>query len=179
MKKTILVWDSLVRVFHWSLVLAFVIALVTSEDMEKLHIKVGYIIFGLVCFRLVWGFVGPHYARFSQFIKSPATIFSYFKDVRAKREKRYIGHNPAGGAMIIIMILGLFAISVTGWMSTIDMFKGADWVEEAHEICTFIFLFAIIAHVSGVIIESIRHKENLVIAMISGYKKSPSKKDIV
>ncbi len=176
MKKSILVWDPLLRVFHWSLVLTFVIAFITAEDMEKLHIKVGYIVLGLVCFRLMWGFVGSHYARFSQFVKSPEKVISYLKDVYAKREKRYLGHNPAGGAMIIVMILGLFIISLTGWMITAN---GAHWVEEAHEVSTFIFVIAITVHVLGVIIESIKHKENLTKAMINGYKKSPSKEDIV
>jgi cytochrome b len=178
MKNTTLVWDPLVRLFHWSMVIAFATAWITSDDMEKLHIKVGYVILGLVCFRLLWGFFGSNYARFSQFVRSPKTVLSYLSDISLGREKRYLGHNPAGGFMILALILGLLGISVTGWMYTTDMFWGVDWVEEVHETFAFLLLFGVAAHVLGVIVASLRHKENLVKSMINGYKKSPSDHDI-
>lgn len=178
MKNRTLVWDPLVRLFHWSMVTAFIAAWITADDFEKLHLKVGYVILGLVCFRLVWGFLGSKYARFSQFVKMPSTVLAYLKDIFNSKEKRYLGHNPAGGAMIIAMILGLLGVCVTGWMYTIDMFWGVDWVEEAHEAFASLMIVAVVVHVSGVFLASIRHKENLVKAMVNGYKHAPSENDI-
>ena len=112
--QEIKVWDPLVRLFHWTLVLAFAIAYVTEEELLDLHVFAGYVILGLIGFRLVWGVIGTRHARFSDFVYSPATIRQFLKDTLALRAKRYIGHNPAGGAMIILMIISLLLTSVTG-----------------------------------------------------------------
>jgi cytochrome b len=114
MSNEIRVWDPLVRIFHWSLVLAFSIAYLTGEEESSLHIYSGYVVLGLIIFRVLWGLVGSRYARFSNFVYSPGTIIQHLKDLLAKRPKRYIGHNPAGGAMVIAMLLCLFIVSVSG-----------------------------------------------------------------
>jgi cytochrome b len=108
------VWDPLVRLFHWSLVAAFVIAYLTGDELEKVHEFAGYFIVGLVVFRLIWGFVGTKHARFSDFVFSPPTVIAYLKDILAFRAKRYIGHNPAGGAMVIALLISLSMATLSG-----------------------------------------------------------------
>ena len=114
MSNKIRVWDPLVRIFHWGLVLAFTLAYLSGDEESSLHIYSGYVVLGLLAFRLVWGLVGSRYARFSDFVYSPGTVIRYLKDLVAKQPKYYIGHNPAGGAMVIAMLLCLFVVSVSG-----------------------------------------------------------------
>ncbi len=172
------VWDPVVRIFHWSLVTAFIVAWLTGDDFETLHEFAGYVILGLVAVRLVWGLVGPRYARFSQFAPSVASITAYLRDMISGRERRYLGHNPAGGAMVVALILALIATGGTGWMMTLDMFWGAEWVEEAHEVLANLMLLIVGLHIAGVVLASFRHGENLVSAMISGRKRQPAEGDV-
>ena len=117
-KSTVRVWDLGVRLFHWSLVAFFVLAYLTGDDDEgglaTVHAWAGYVIIGLLAFRLVWGLIGSRYARFSDFIYSPSTIITYIKDLLRRRPKRYLGHNPLGGLMVVVMLLVLAAVSWTG-----------------------------------------------------------------
>ena len=108
------VWDPLVRLFHWTLVAAFTIAYITEDDWQDIHVYAGYIVAGLIAFRLLWGLVGPQHARFSDFVFSPATVIAYIKDMFSLRAKRYLGHNPAGGAMVIALLLSLAATTLSG-----------------------------------------------------------------
>lgn len=114
MSNEIRVWDPLVRIFHWGLVLVFTLAYLSGDEESSLHIYSGYVVLGLIVFRLVWGLVGSRYARFSYFVYSPGTVIQYLKDLLAKKPKYYIGHNPAGGAMVIAILLCLFVVSVSG-----------------------------------------------------------------
>ena len=114
MSNEIRVWDPLVRIFHWGLVLAFTVAYLSGDEENSLHIYSGYIVLGLIGFRVLWGLVGTRYARFSNFVYSPETVIQYLKDLVIKKPKHYIGHNPAGGAMVIAMLLCLFVVSVSG-----------------------------------------------------------------
>jgi len=108
------VWDPLVRIFHWSLVLTFIVAYLSSEEEGDIHIYAGYIILGLIVFRLIWGFIGSKHARFSDFIFSPQTIINYLKSMSTGRAKRYLGHNPAASAMIFALLLGLILTTYSG-----------------------------------------------------------------
>ena len=161
----------MVRIFHWSLVGGFAVAYVTADEWDKAHELVGYIIAGLIAFRLFWGLVGSRHARFSDFLYRPSTIVAFIKDSLAMKGKRYVGHNPAGGAMVVALLLAIVGIAATGYMMTLDMFWGAEWVEDAHEILVNGTLLLIILHVVGVILASFEHKENLVRSMITGLKR--------
>ncbi|WP_026481164.1 cytochrome b/b6 domain-containing protein [Ahrensia sp. 13_GOM-1096m] len=168
---TVKVWDPFVRLFHWSLVGLFVFAYFTGDEWDNAHEWAGYAIAALVAVRVLWGIVGPRHARFSDFVYSPSTIITFLRDSVAMRAKRYIGHNPAGGAMVIGLIIAITAISATGYMMTMDSFWGEEWVEEAHEISVNGTLVLIIGHILGVALASIEHKENLVKSMITGLKR--------
>lgn len=114
MSKEIRVWDPLVRLFHWSLVLTFSIAYLSGEEESNLHIYAGYVVLGLIVFRVAWGIVGSRYARFSDFVTSPATVIRYLKGLLARKPQHFLGHNPAGGWMVIAMLLCLVIVSVSG-----------------------------------------------------------------
>ena len=113
MNNEIRVWDPLVRLFHWGLVLTFVISYLTGDEENNLHIYAGYAVLGLIIFRVFWGFVGTQHARFSDFVTRPAATVNYIKNL-SNKPKRYIGHNPAGGWMVMVMLVTLFVVSVSG-----------------------------------------------------------------
>lgn len=183
---TIKVWDPFVRMFHWTLVLSFFIAYITEEDFLSIHTFAGYTVLTLLLLRIIWGLIGTRYARFSNFTYSPETIKHFIKDTFYLRAKRYIGHNPAGGAMIILMIISLLMTTLTGltiygieeqagpmagWFGDKDSLW-EDIFEETHEFFANFTLFLVFIHVAGVIVESFIHKENLVKSMIDGRKRS-------
>lgn len=112
--KSVPVWDIAVRIFHWSLVLAYIVTWLTEDDMDELHAFAGYVVLGLICFRVVWGFIGTQHARFSDFVYSPEKIMQYLKSLMAASPEHYFGHNPAGGAMIILLLLSLFGATISG-----------------------------------------------------------------
>lgn len=114
MQQTTNVWDPLVRFFHWTLVATFITAYITAEEESELHILAGYTIFGLIIFRLIWGFVGSRHARFSDFITTPSSAWQYVKDL-ARKPRRYLGHNPAGGWMVLFMLLTLSVVTFSGF----------------------------------------------------------------
>lgn len=179
MPATVKVWDPAVRIFHWSLVTSFAVAWLSGDELERLHIWAGYAAAALIAFRLVWGLAGSRYARFGQFVRPPADVAGYLGDMARGRERRYLGHNPAGATMIIALIAGLVGVSVTGWMYTTDAFWGVEWVEEAHEALANALLILVGLHVAGVVLTSLRHHENLIRAMITGRKRGPAAEDVI
>ncbi len=112
--RQVKVWDPLVRTFHWSLVVLFTLAYVTGDDAAAVHIWSGYIVLALLLLRVLWGLIGTRHARFSDFVYPVTFILNYAKDMLLGRAKRYLGHNPLGGAMIVIMLVTLVATCVTG-----------------------------------------------------------------
>lgn len=165
------VWDPLVRVFHWSLVAAFAFAFLTAEEWDGGHEAAGYVVAGLIGFRLLWGIVGTRHARFGDFLYRPATVVAFLRDSIRLRAARFLGHNPAGGAMVIALLLMLGVITGTGHLMTTDAFWGVKWVEELHELAANLTLGLIALHVLGVLVASFEHGENLVRAMITGRKR--------
>lgn len=168
--RTVRVWDIAVRVFHWSLVAVVGLAFLT-EDARSFHEVVGYAAVALVGFRLIWGLIGPRHARFSGFVPSPRRFVAYMRDMKEGREKRYLGHNPAGGAMVVALLITLSLVGVTGYYAAAQGISGVRWVGELHEGFVNILVGLIGLHIAGVVLASFRHSENLVIAMITGQKE--------
>jgi len=176
------VWDPFVRIFHWTVVAAFTIAYLTEDDLLTVHVWAGYVVGVLVVARIVWGFVGSPHARFSDFLYAPATAFSYVRDLLRFRGARYLGHSPGGGTMVIVLLVFLAATVITGLvvyggdqqagplaaMFTKDF---GESFEEAHDVIANITLALIFFHVSAVALASFVHHENLVRAMVTGYKR--------
>jgi cytochrome b len=174
----------MVRIFHWSLVLAFSIAYFTEDDLLTVHVWAGYVVLGLVVFRLIWGVVGTRYARFNNFVHRPAVVKGFLKDTLRSRAKRYLGHNPAGGAMIILMLIVLILTGLSGLAiygieegaGPLAMLAGsAEWIEdvaeETHEFLANFMVLLVAFHVIGVLVESLLHRENLAKAMVTGRKQ--------
>jgi len=137
-----------------------------------LHEGAGYVVLALLAIRLVWGVIGTRYARFADFVRSPGTVTRYLIDILGGHPRRYLGHNPAGGAMVLALI-GMCALAAgSGWLMTTDAFWGTKWVEALHEISANATLAFIALHVLGVLLTSWQHKENLVGAMITGRKRA-------
>lgn len=167
----IAVWDPFVRIFHWSLVAAMAYEFL-AEDGSARHEWVGYGILALVGLRVIWGFVGSERARFRDFMVSPRVVLAYGRDIILGHPRRYLGHNPAGAVMIILLILAITATGVSGWAMTTPALWGQEWIEELHEGLAFFTLALIAAHIIGVVLASLQHKENLVRAMITGRKSA-------
>ena len=183
------VWDSLVRVFHWSLAGSFTLAYLSEDDFLTLHVWAGYTIIGLILLRLIWGFIGSRYARWSDFVKKPSEIAQYIKSAARFKANRYLGHNPAGGAMVVALIICLIATTFSGlavyggqefsgpfapMLSDIPE-RWAHTLEEVHETLANLTLILVGLHLAGVAFSSLQHKENLVRAMITGFKNTQDK----
>lgn len=168
---TVEVWDPFVRVFHWSLVMLFAIAFLTGDEAERVHIAAGYAIAGLLALRIAWGIVGPRHARFSDFVRPPRAALAHLRDALSLRARRHLGHNPAGGLMIIALIGMLTGTCATGYLMTTDAYWGSHAIEEVHGAFATATVALVAFHVVGVLATSLLQRENLVKAMITGRKR--------
>lgn len=173
MSEKIRVWDLPVRVFHWLLAGSFAVAYLVAESdsLRNLHAVLGYTATGLILFRIVWGFVGSRFARFSSFAFSPGTAIGYLRSLAGQPE-HFLGHNPAGSYAIYAILLAGLATGVTGYMTLNEI--GGESLEEIHEVCANVWLGVVIVHIAGVLVGSWMHRENLIRAMITGYKQAAS-----
>ncbi|MEJ2119321.1 MAG: cytochrome b/b6 domain-containing protein [Alphaproteobacteria bacterium] len=177
-KRSVAVWDPLVRIGHWGLVTGIAVTWLTTEGPSVVHDTVGYAVLALVALRLVWGFVGPQKARFLRFVRAPGATLDYARRLLRGNEPRHVGHNPLGGWMIVALLVTAGAAAATGWLYTTDRFWGVKWMEELHEVFATLILVLAALHVIGVIVTSIRHRENLVAAMWTGRKRAPEGDDV-
>lgn len=168
--ETVLVWDLAIRVFHWALVASILAAYLTSDGLGRVHRLAGYTAVGLLVFRIVWGFTGTRHARFTDFVRSPATVLGYIRDILRGHATRSLGHNPAGGAMILALLAIVAGIGTTGVMMESTRFFGVDWVETVHKSLVYSLFVLVPLHVLGVILASRSHRENLAASMITGRK---------
>jgi cytochrome b len=172
------VWDPFVRLFHWSLALSFGVAWLSANSWDALHLWAGYAAGALVAARILWGVIGTSYARFSQFVRSPLSVLAYLRSIVRGGEARYIGHNPAGGAMVVALFVAIATTAASGWALTTDAFWGVTWMQKLHYGLAQGLLALVCVHLAGVALASFRHRENLVGAMISGRKRTPRQDDV-
>jgi cytochrome b len=179
------VWDPLVRLFHWGLAATFTVAFLTEDDVLSFHVWAGYIVLGLILIRLPWGLVGPQHALWSDFVKTPAEIIAYLKDAVVFRADRHLGHNPAGGAMVVALLVSLAATGLTGLavygaqelsgpLAPVLAGLSEGWghaLADVHEVLANLTLLLVILHLAGVAFASLQHRENLVRAMVTGMKR--------
>jgi cytochrome b len=187
------VWDVFVRVFHWSLAAAVFIDWLTDEPLW-MHSWLGYLAATLVLLRVVWGFIGPENARFRSFVRGPGQVYDYLAGLIRFSSKRYLGHSPAGGAMVVALLVMVAATAVTG-MANLAADRGTGplagivakverparvpgqrrpplLMKQVHETVANITLVLVLLHVCGVALASFAHRENLVTAMVTGRKRS-------
>lgn len=184
MQQQIKVWDPLVRIFHWGTAAAFAVAYLTEDDWLSLHTLAGYLVLAAVITRVLWGFIGTRHARFTDFVRGPSSVLGYVRDILHGHPKRHLGHNPAGGAMVVALLILMVLTSLSG----LALYGGAElagplrelmagappfWLEaleEGHELLANLTLLLVLLHVGGVILASLQHRENLVLAMFTGIK---------
>lgn len=172
MEKTrVFVWDLPVRLFHWLLATSFAGAFLTaeSERLRDIHVALGYTLLALIAFRLLWAFVGSRYARLSSFAFGPRAVAAYLRSLLTFRPMHYIGHNPAGSWIIYLLVTLGLVTGATGY-ATYDEF-GGKWLEHFHEGAANAMLTLVFVHIAGVLVTSAMHRENLVKAMVTGYKR--------
>lgn len=171
-RVTIKVWDPLVRLFHWSLA-ACVFGAFLVEDGDVAHRVLGYVALGLVSFRVLWGFIGTRHARFRDWVRGPRAVAAYLRERRAGTSRRHLGHNPAAGVMMLVLLAGVVLVGITGWLQTTAAFWGVEWMEDLHAVLAWSLLALIGMHVLAAIIESVHYRENLIAAMFHGLKRAP------
>ena len=166
------VWSPLLRLMHWVLAVAMIASFATHEGGGQVHEITGYIAWAVASLRVLLGFSAGGYWRFRQFVPSVSTTVAYARAVMARREPRYLGHNPLGGWMVVALLADTVACGLTGWMSTTDRFFGVAWVGDLHLALGEAFLPLLVLHLAGVVFTSWRHRENLVGAMVHGNKRA-------
>ncbi len=175
---TLRVWDALVRVLHLMFIAGVAAAWFTRHASGPWHEWIGYAVMAALALRLLWGFVGPGSARFARFVRSPAATLQYVQGLASGHAPRFVGHNPLGAWMIVALLLLLATISFTGWLSTTDRYWGIAWVMNLHLWATWALLALVPLHVAGAIHASLKHRENLIAAMIHGRKRAAAADDI-
>lgn len=172
------IWPPSIRFLHWSLAIGFLACYLTRHSPGRWHEWLGYAVLVIVIARILLGFKGPAKARFSDFVQWPSNTWAYCRSLKAGTEPRYLGHNPLGGYMMIALLLANLLICISGWLFTTDSFWGVEWVANLHSISTYVCILLILTHLIGVLITSIRKRENLVGAMLHGRKRAPKPGDI-
>lgn len=193
--NSVQVWDITIRLFHWMLVIAFAIAYVTGEAESEIHAWAGYVILGLLAYRLVWGFIGTRYARFSSFLFSPGETLSYLGGLLRGKPGHYLGHNPVGALMVFALLFSLTMTTFTGLLLYGDEGKGPlaqtgiiataqadddrdhdenenELLEEVHEFFSHLTLLLVFFHIGGVVVASRLEGQNLARAMVTGRKNA-------
>jgi len=177
------VWDLPLRIVHWGLAVSVPAAWFSANIFDTVHEVAGYTALGLVGLRVVWGFVGPHHARFASFLRRATIVVRYLWRLRRGRTGRYLGHNPAGAAMTVALLLLTVVSCVSGWMQITQRYFGVSWVEQLHTWSSHSVLIMVLVHVLGVLLMCSLQRENLLVAMITGNKRvlarlpSPSSTD--
>jgi len=171
LRKMILVWDIPVRVFHWLLVICFAGAWLTSEGerLQMIHYAFGYTACLLVLIRLLWGVIGTRYARFTQFLKRPQAVLDHFMAMLRGHAHHDVGHNPAGGLVMVILMLLILVIGLTGYL-IVKEFLG-NFASEAHEAIASLALAFVIVHILAAVVMSVLERQNLVKSMVTGKKR--------
>ncbi|MFN3594761.1 MAG: cytochrome b/b6 domain-containing protein [Thiobacillaceae bacterium] len=171
--ESIRVWDLPTRLGHWLLAATFLLAWISgdSETWRLIHVLAGGAFTGVVGFRIVWGLVGSRHARFGAFVRHPAAALAYLRGLLTGDVQHYTGHNPAG-AYAILALLGLGLLSgASGWLSYQEI--GGEWLAELHEGLANTLVAVVLVHLAGVAVGSLAHRENLIRAMLTGYKRGP------
>lgn len=178
------VWDLPVRLFHWLLVLMLGISWITAEiggNAMEYHMWSGYVILGLLLFRVLWGIVGSETARFSHFIYGPAAVLEYARALFKSTYKSATGHTPLGGWSVIALLLTLATQAISGLFSNDDIANEGPLYHLVHKATSNLFslvhlysfnilLGLVIIHLVAIVYYRLKHRDNLIKPMISGYK---------
>jgi cytochrome b len=185
MRLSMKVWDGPVRLFHWAMVILIVTSWYTGEygATTKWHFLSGYAVATLLLFRLAWGFVGSDTARFRRFLKSPIAAFRHLAEFPRRKPDNEIGHNAAGGWMVLVMLVLLLVQVGTGLFSNADFERAplagfvsdemSNRISAIHALNFKIIEAAVLLHVLAVFAYAVIRRQNLLRPMITGKKRMP------
>ncbi len=174
---TVKVWDPVVRLFHWTIVTGVVLNLWVFEHGKYAHRVAGYVVVAALAIRLVWGIVGTRHARFSDFFPTPRRVVAHVEALWRGEDARQLGHSALGALMMLTLMAILAGLGLTGWMMGLDAFWGVQWVEDLHGILANAIMVLAILHIVAAVVESVRHRENLPWAMVTGRKRALGARD--
>lgn len=165
------VWDVPLRLWHWALAVFVLIAWFTPSTYDLLHRISGYTVIALLVFRLCWGIFGTRYARFRRIVPRLRALPTFMLGLTRGETGRYFGHNPAGAAMLVLSLITISLSALTGAMQVTVKFFGVWWVEDLHEYSSDAVMVLVVVHVAGTMLMSVLQRENLMRAMITGWKR--------
>ncbi|MEQ8345242.1 MAG: cytochrome b/b6 domain-containing protein [Sneathiellaceae bacterium] len=187
--RTVRIWDLPTRLFHWLLVLLLIVSWVSAEnDAQDIHATSGYLLAGLLLFRLCWGLVGSRTSRFADFVRGPRSVLAYLASMGRGTAPRWHGHNPAGGVMVVVLLLAVAAQVGTGLFANDDiLFEGplrqfvsddlsATLTGLHHRIFNILLALAIV-HVTAALLYWVAKRDNLILPMITGRANLPAGPD--
>jgi len=185
--KKIRIWDLPLRIFHWSLVILVAAAIIAQKiggNAMEWHFRFGYAVLALVTFRIVWGFVGSRYARFSNFVFSPSAVIAHLRSRNLGEPRTYLGHNPTGSLSVLAMLAVLLLQTISGLFSNDDIASEgplaklidkslSDQISSLHADVSGTLIYILIGlHIAAIAYYYFRKKENLVTPMITGDKEN-------
>lgn len=171
-EETLRLWDPVVRLFHWSLAIAFVADYFFTEAGDGWHRWVGYYAAAWVLVRVAWGFVGSPAARWADFWPTPARLAEHLRALLARRPYHRLGHSPLGALVMILMMLLMFSLGVSGFLlEEIDYFWGEDLPRDVHVFFADALFALVCLHITAGLVESLRLRENLPLSMITGKRR--------
>lgn len=184
MRYRIRVWDLPTRIFHWTLVLSVAALVITAEiggEAMLWHFRLGYTVLSLLLFRLVWGFIGGRWSRFSSFVHGPATVLAYIRG--QGRPELAVGHNPLGAGSVLAMLLLLLAQVGSGMLSDDEIAYSGPLTKFASdvvvklattyhaEIGKIVLIALVLLHIGAIAYYRVKKQENLVPPMLHGDKE--------
>jgi cytochrome b len=184
--REVVVWDVPTRLFHWSAALLVGAAYVSWRlNWMDWHARAGYALLGLVLFRILWGLLGSETARFSAFTASPRAAVRHLAHLFRREPDLQVGHNPAGGWMVLLLLLLLLGQCLTGWYVANDVADEGPLTEHVpaavanaittlHAILWDALLWAVVLHLSAILIYATAKGQDLVLPMITGRKTLPA-----
>ena len=189
--QSLQIWDLPVRIFHWSLVILFIVAYVTNSlgpNYFTYHLWSGYAIIVLVLFRIIWGLVGTYHARFINFVRNPLTTTKYALSVFKKNDPHHLGHNPLGAVMVVALLLAMLVQAVTGLFGNDEIFNTGPLyayisdelslqLTSLHRQLFYWILGAVILHIAAVFLHVWFKRDNIIKAMFTGKKNAKDSAD--
>ena len=167
-------WDPVVRLLHWALVLAFLLNYFVVEEGEDVHQWLGYFAAGSIVVRVVWGFLDTGAARWAAFWPTPSRLAQHLRALLRGGHPPQLGHSPIGALVMVLLLLLMAALAVSGFlMEEVDYFWGEEWLEDVHETFANSVAALVVLHVSAAVVESIRLRENLPWSMVTGRRRVP------
>ncbi len=165
------VWDIFVRIFHWTLVTCVMVNYFILDDGEDIHQWLGYLASALVLARVVWGFIGSQYARFSNFFPTPSRLQHHVSQLIQGKAEMHWGHNPIGALMMLALMALVLSLGVSGWMQTLDAFWGEEWLMGLHELLGNLLISLVTLHAIAAIVMGRLERTRLIRAMVTGIKE--------